>query len=348
MGGLTRFLLGGAVGAILGFLISEKRAGRRRGPVRTPEPLQEVQRRGPREEGEPGVAPGGSMAEPSVAEPVVGIEAEAELASAARRVSETEPVLSPGVEGEGEPAPAVGSEGEAGREQEVESEAETKSRPEPHVESEEEVLLTPEVLEEPLPGTGWEPSGARLAEAEDLEEMLILDPAVLFAASPPEAKPAPPGGESPSQAAELDDLRTRIEETRRRIQRELERPFAAPETEESVDQREPMAAPGGKPVTGEALAVPPADEGVTERVAATEGITRAPDERLEMEYEAVRRRIEATRSRLKAKAFDAMMAGESALLRRETQQGLAERPAPAALDAEVGQSIDSALREEEA
>ena len=37
------------------------------------------------------------------------------------------------------------------------------------------------------------------------------------------------------------------------------------------------------------------------------------------DYDAMRARIELTRSRLKAKAFDAMMAGESALLGRDPE-----------------------------
>ena len=61
----------------------------------------------------------------------------------------------------------------------------------------------------------------------------------------------------------------------------------------------------------------------------------------------MRARIELTRSRLKAKAFDAMMAGESALLGRdEDLPGGATRPA-VTFDSEIEQTVDSTLREED-
>jgi len=61
----------------------------------------------------------------------------------------------------------------------------------------------------------------------------------------------------------------------------------------------------------------------------------------------MRTRIEETRGRLKAKAFDAMMTGESALLGRESPEKAAERPGPAVLDHDVDQTIETTLREEE-
>jgi hypothetical protein len=64
------------------------------------------------------------------------------------------------------------------------------------------------------------------------------------------------------------------------------------------------------------------------------------------DYDAMRARIELTRSRLKAKAFDAMMAGESALLGRDPETS----PAPArsaTFDSEIEQTVDSTLREDD-
>ena len=55
----------------------------------------------------------------------------------------------------------------------------------------------------------------------------------------------------------------------------------------------------------------------------------------------MRRRIEETRARLKAKAFDAMMSGESALLSRDT----GEKPVPRAADVDVEPEISSSLDE---
>jgi hypothetical protein len=64
------------------------------------------------------------------------------------------------------------------------------------------------------------------------------------------------------------------------------------------------------------------------------------------DYDAMRARIELTRSRLKAKAFDAMMAGEAALLGRDTASPASTRPA-AAFDSDIEQTVDSTLREED-
>ena len=55
----------------------------------------------------------------------------------------------------------------------------------------------------------------------------------------------------------------------------------------------------------------------------------------------MRRRIEETRARLKAKAFDAMMSGESALLSRDT----GEKPVPRGGDVDVAPDISSSLDE---
>ena len=62
----------------------------------------------------------------------------------------------------------------------------------------------------------------------------------------------------------------------------------------------------------------------------------------------MRRRIEETRARLKAKAFDAMMSGEAALLSRDS----GEKPVPTAedaveLDAETDTAIDESLSQED-
>ena len=61
----------------------------------------------------------------------------------------------------------------------------------------------------------------------------------------------------------------------------------------------------------------------------------------------MRQRIEETRARLKAKAFDAMMSGEAALLSRDS----GEKPVPTAddikLDNDVESTIDESLSQED-
>ncbi len=60
----------------------------------------------------------------------------------------------------------------------------------------------------------------------------------------------------------------------------------------------------------------------------------------------MRRRIEETRARLKAKAFDAMMSGEAALLGRD-EEGAVPRHDDIKLDGDVESTIDESLSQED-
>ena len=88
----------------------------------------------------------------------------------------------------------------------------------------------------------------------------------------------------------------------------------------------------------------PVAEAVEEPVAADEAATREDGT---IDQAEMRRRIEETRARLKAKAFDAMMSGESALLSRDS----GEKPVPKGddvkLDGELESTIDESLSQEE-
>jgi hypothetical protein len=61
----------------------------------------------------------------------------------------------------------------------------------------------------------------------------------------------------------------------------------------------------------------------------------------------MRRRIEETRARLKAKAFDAMMSGESALLARDSGEKPIPKGTDVKLDGELESTIDESLSQEE-
>jgi hypothetical protein len=157
------------------------------------------------------------------------------------------------------------------------------------------------------------------------------------------------------EAALGEDLKSRIEETRRRIREELEKPFAAVDDEppgiEPARSTPPATTPAYEsaptPVIGGAMRVTPA--------SAKDGAPALPGTPAEAvasengaDYDAMRARIELTRSRLKAKAFDAMISGESALLGRDSE----EESAPAAkraaaFDSEIETTVDSTLREED-
>jgi hypothetical protein len=184
---------------------------------------------------------------------------------------------------------------------------------------------------------------------------------VTEAAPVAEAAPA----SSAAEAALGEDLKSRIEETRRRIREELDKPFAAVDEEPFADLM-PARAAAPAPSLGE---FPPAAPPVAPPVSAPAPITdsapvaaQAPGQPVALtaapaqpvtstpisDFDAMKSRIELTRSRLKAKAFDAMMAGESALLGRDEGDDLIN-PAKRTVtfDSEIEQTVDNTLIEED-
>jgi hypothetical protein len=105
----------------------------------------------------------------------------------------------------------------------------------------------------------------------------------------------------------------------------------APVVEEPAPVAEEAAPVAEEPAPAPAAAAPPAEE------AAPGSIDQAE----------MRRRIEETRARLKAKAFDAMMSGEAALLSRDS----GEKPVPRAdevpVDRDVAETLDESLSQED-
>jgi hypothetical protein len=61
----------------------------------------------------------------------------------------------------------------------------------------------------------------------------------------------------------------------------------------------------------------------------------------------MRRRIEETRARLKAKAFDAMMNGEAALLARDSGEKPVPRGADVPVDHDVAETLDESLSQDD-
>ena len=97
--------------------------------------------------------------------------------------------------------------------------------------------------------------------------------------------------------------------------------------------------------------VPPAtavddDAAATEEAAPEREPAPVPSEETSggggaVDQAEMRRRIEETRARLKAKAFDAMMSGESALLRNDS----GTRTVPASDGASLAPDVDSTIDE---
>jgi hypothetical protein len=168
--------------------------------------------------------------------------------------------------------------------------------------------------------------------------------------------------EAATAISSIDDLKARIEETRRRIRQELEQPFISPaDIEGTADWTvSPVVPVDGETTAGAAgVEEPAAEQGEAmadamaysanpEEIAAE--ITAEYAEEIAPEpvdYESVKSRIELTRSRLKAKAFDAMMTGESALLSRDPEGAPPPQSAMPVIDSEIDQTIETSLSEQD-
>ncbi len=301
-------------------------------------------------------------------------------------VIEREPERTP-AEPEPEPTPAEPESEPPAAEPEPEP---TPAEPEPTPAEPESAVAEPELTAiEVEPIESEEPAAAEVI-AESEAPASVIETVIEVQADP-----------SP---AVLSDLRTRIEETRRRIQRELDQPFAL-DTEVPVEEHAPTFTEHEPDETEAEIATPveyggfaesTADEAeeVGESAAEVEApavggpsTPAAPDEEefaaavpdeeggeigpgvdaeaesaigepsmtitdaeSQFDHDAMRRRIEETRNRLKAKAFDAMMKGESALLARDSDSPASTMPPQVdagALDSEVAETIDTTLIEED-
>jgi len=138
------------------------------------------------------------------------------------------------------------------------------------------------------------------------------------------------------------------------IEEPVEEPAAeTPVPEEPVAEQVPVreAAAGlVADITSGAVAAVAVEEAQVEEPAAEEPVAEEEPSAREggaIDQAEMRRRIEETRARLKAKAFDAMMSGEAALLSRDS----GEKPVPKGdgveLDGELESAIDEALSQDE-
>ncbi len=170
------------------------------------------------------------------------------------------------------------------------------------------------------------------------------------------------GAEAATAISSIDDLKARIEETRRRIRQELEQPFISPaDIEGTADWTvSPVVPVDGETTAGAAgVEEPAAEQG--EAMADAMAYSASPEEIAAeitaecaeeiapepVDYESVKSRIELTRSRLKAKAFDAMMTGESALLSRDPEGAPPPQSAMPVIDSEIDQTIETSLSEQD-
>jgi len=223
----------------------------------------------------------------------------------------------------------------------VEAEAPAMEETVPGTDSIEALDFETPVLEAPFLET------AVLEEAPTVEapvEVALAEAPV--AEAPVIEAPAPPA---------MDDLKARIEETRRRIRQELEQPFmsggAAPDIADDWTFAPAVPAAELVAMQTESAGLESAGPEIAELSEASlpigdyegaETVTEEP-----VDYDSMKSRIESVRSRLKAKAFDAMMSGESALLGRDTEDAGHRRNVLPDVEPEVDETIETSLREEE-
>lgn len=120
-----------------------------------------------------------------------------------------------------------------------------------------------------------------------------------------------------------------------------EEPLAVEEEVSEAAVAEPLVAEDDAPAA--AIEEPPVGEPAAAAPVAEEPVIREDEgEGAAIDQAEMRRRIEETRARLKAKAFDAMMSGEASLLSRDS----GEKPVPEGsvdLDSEAAAQLEEGL-----
>jgi hypothetical protein len=214
----------------------------------------------------------------------------------------------------------------------------------------EEVVADEVVAEAPLVGEGLEPFVGPAVPPQ-----LVSDAAPVVGGVPterPHAWDIPHDDDSAAAAALAAEPVAQepvVEEPAAEEPIVAEEPVAAESViEEPVAVEEPVAE---EPVAEEpVVAEESAEEKVVEEPVVAEGpavveepaaAAASPREGGGIDQAEMRRRIEETRARLKAKAFDAMMSGEAALLSRDS----GEKPVPSADDVKIDEETDTAIDE---
>ncbi|MHB9111653.1 MAG: hypothetical protein ACYC4D_03365 [Thermoleophilia bacterium] len=324
MAKFSRLLLGGVVGAGLAYLFSRKDVRRRlmgggQGQLPAPgAPGTNIPVTAPTPVTAPAEAPVSEapMPEAPVSAAPAAEDLESKIEETRRQVEEQleEPFSAPAVVSE-EPA-AASEEGAGATVEEAEAIVEAEVSEEPAAPeapvSEEEIDTgeAPEILleEEVISATGATREELEEAEAEALTEAVETN-----------------GIEVPveKKTVELEAEKT--------VQFEAEA-ISVPESDGFADLRTPAA---GEPTTAE----PEVSESAPKMAAGP-----APSQ---MDRDEMRRRIDETRARLKAKAFDALVSGET-FIEPETEEGREKHvAAEVEIDSEIEEQIDRSLKEEE-
>ncbi len=260
--------------------------------------------------------------------------ADAPVATTPEQVSETPPTPSSEV-WSAEPVPAT-FEPELAKASEAAGSAAPAAWETPV--AEEPAVAAPAAWETPVVETP-------VAETPVGETPVAEEPA---AGEPAVAAPAAwetPVAEEPAVAAPAA-WETPVAETPAAEEPAAEEPaVAAPATWETPVAETPVAE---TPVAETPVAEEPVVEATVTPVA--EEAPAAPADEMApgaVDQAEMRRRIEETRARLKAKAFDAMMSGEAALLARDSGQSSVPRAVDVPVDSDIAETLDESLSQDD-
>ncbi len=203
-------------------------------------------------------------------------------------------------------------------------------------------------------------AGGGIKEDEPAEGTALKPPPPPQA--PEGAAGAPAATEAAAEAGEQESVKE--EHAKEEAQEELE---AAAAEEDLIAPEAPAPAQGekGPEVDQPAGQEPASAESWEEEITALKTPAAGEPEREEtgkeekpaagsslpepsgFDQEEMRRRIDATRARLKAKAFDAMVSGETFIETEADKSGKQEKPAGPQLEDDVEKQIDASLKEED-
>lgn len=341
MAKFSRLLLGGVVGAGLAYLFSRKDVRRRlmgggQGQLPAPgAPPTSIPVTYPTRVTEPAEAAAevpvseAPVSDAPVAAAPAAEDLESQIEETRRQVEEQleEPFSASAIAGE---EPAVTTEEETLVE-EAEATVEPEVREEPAATevpiSEEEIDTgeAPEILleEEAISIIETSREEQEEADAEALTEAVETN-----------------GIEAPvEETVELEAVKNEVVEAEETPELEAEKTVqfdagvvSVPETDEFADLKTPAA---GEPTT--------AEEEISQAAPEPES-GPAPSQ---IDRDEMRRRIDETRARLKAKAFDALVSGET-FIEPETEEGREKhKAADVDIDSEIEEQIDRSLREED-
>lgn len=157
------------------------------------------------------------------------------------------------------------------------------------------------------------------------------------------------------------DLEERLEESRRQVEAELSQAIPAPpetavepEVKTAVEEEVEEAAED-ETEAGPEPAVAEPETGVEEKIEALDSgggeevppVDQSDAIRPPVDRDEMRQRIEETRSRLKAKAFDSMVEGETLLATGDDTTPISDPGEDSGLDEDTDEIIDQLLEEED-